>query len=104
MTVKAVDFLDAYIEEKGYKSKSHNLAIRRWVMDAVKENEAKQPRYTRNERKPNWMQPSMQMGDAEMDAIKRLMGTETIENNPAVAEEAKVMQQRMREKYGRKEA
>ena len=46
----------------------------------------------------------MQMGDAEMDAIKRLMGTETVENNPAVAEEAKVMQQRMREKYGRKEA
>ena len=36
-TAKAVDFLDAYIEEKGYKSKSHNLAIRRWVMDAVKE-------------------------------------------------------------------
>ena len=64
----------------------------------------KQQRYTRNERKPNWMQPSMQMGDAEMDAIKRLMGTETVENNPAVAEEAKVMQQRMREKYGRKEA
>ena len=64
----------------------------------------KQQRYTRNERKPNWMQPSMELGDEEMDAIKRLMGTETVENNPAVAEEAKVMQQRMREKYGRKEA
>lgn len=36
---KAIDFLDAYIEEKGYKSKSHNLAIRRWVMDAIKERE-----------------------------------------------------------------
>ncbi len=64
----------------------------------------KQPRYTRKETKPNWMQPSMQMGDAEMDAIKRLMGTETVENNPAVAEEAEAMQQRLREKYGRKEA
>ena len=32
---KCIEFLDAYIEEKGYKSKSHNLAIRRWVVDAV---------------------------------------------------------------------
>ena len=67
MTVKAVDFLDAYIEEKGYKSKSHNLAIRRWVMDAVKETK---PRYT----KPNVMQPSLEMGNAELEAIQRLMG------------------------------
>lgn len=34
---EAISFLDAYIAEKGYKSQSHNLAIRRWVMDAVKE-------------------------------------------------------------------
>ena len=32
---KCIEFLDSYIEEKGYKSKSHNLAIRRWVIDAV---------------------------------------------------------------------
>ena len=32
---ECIKFLDAYIEEKGYKSKSHNLAIRRWVVDAV---------------------------------------------------------------------
>ena len=64
----------------------------------------KPQRYTRKETKPNWMQPSMQMGDAEMDAIKRLMGTQTIEDNPAIAEEAEAMQQRLREKYGRKEA
>ena len=30
-----IKFLDEYIEEKAYKSKSHNLAIRRWVVDAV---------------------------------------------------------------------
>lgn len=35
---EAITFLDAYIEEKGYKSKSHNLAIRRWVIDAAKNN------------------------------------------------------------------
>lgn len=37
VTVKAIAFLDEYIEEKGYKAKSHYLTIRRWVIDAVKE-------------------------------------------------------------------
>ena len=32
---RAIKFLDEYIEEKGYKAKSHNLSIRRWVIDAV---------------------------------------------------------------------
>lgn len=32
---KAITFLDEYIQEKQYKSKSHYLAIRRWVIDAV---------------------------------------------------------------------
>ena len=39
----AIAFLDAYIEEKGYKSKSHNLAIRRWVIDAVEERKNQKP-------------------------------------------------------------
>ena len=47
---KAIKFLDEYIEEKGYKSKSHNLAIRRWVINAVKEKEQK------NGYKPNQRQ------------------------------------------------
>ena len=42
MTAKYVRFLDEYIEEKGYKSKSHYLAIRRWVTDAVKKEEEKE--------------------------------------------------------------
>ncbi len=32
-----IDFFDSYIEEKGYKSKSHYLAIQRWVVEAVNE-------------------------------------------------------------------
>ena len=32
-----INFLDEYIEMKGYKAKSHYLAIRRWVVNAVKE-------------------------------------------------------------------
>lgn len=35
LTEKIIKFLDEYIEEKGYKSKSHYLAIKRWVVDAV---------------------------------------------------------------------
>lgn len=40
-TNAAIKFLDEYIAEKGYKSKSHNLAIRRWVFDAVRRQTAK---------------------------------------------------------------
>jgi hypothetical protein len=40
-THSAIKFLDEYIEEKGYKSKSHNLALRRWVFDAVQQHRAK---------------------------------------------------------------
>ena len=42
-THKAIKYLDEYIEDKGYKSKSHNMALRRWVFDAVKERERKKP-------------------------------------------------------------
>ena len=44
MTVKLIKFLDEYIEMKGYKAKSHYLAIRKWVVDAVKEQEIKKQR------------------------------------------------------------
>lgn len=38
---EAITFLDEYIEEKGYKSKSHNLAIKRWVIEAVRNRQTK---------------------------------------------------------------
>ncbi|RRJ62437.1 hypothetical protein EHV15_05335 [Paenibacillus oralis] len=34
-TKQAIDYLTSYKEEKGYKTKSDNLTIRRWVIDAV---------------------------------------------------------------------
>lgn len=37
-TEQAITYLDEYIEMKGYKAKSHYLAIRKWVFDALKEN------------------------------------------------------------------
>lgn len=37
----AIEFLSAYILEKDYQSKSHNMAIQRWVIDAVREKKKK---------------------------------------------------------------
>ena len=45
LTAKAITFLDEYIEMKGYKAKNHYLAIKKWVIDAVKEREPKQSSY-----------------------------------------------------------
>jgi len=49
-----IKFLDEYIEEKGYKSKSHNLAIRRWVVDAVKDKTIKRKDAKQYDR-PAWL-------------------------------------------------
>lgn len=38
LTDKSIIFLSSYKIEKDYKTKSDNLTIRRWVMDAVKKN------------------------------------------------------------------
>ena len=43
VTAKAIVCLDEYIEMKGYKAKNHYLAIKKWVIDAVKEREQKNP-------------------------------------------------------------
>lgn len=42
-TKEAIKYLDEYIEMKGYKCKNHNLAIRKWVFDAVEEHRKKEP-------------------------------------------------------------
>jgi hypothetical protein len=44
LTEKAIEYLDGYIEDKGYKSKSNYLTIQRWVIDAVKEKERASPK------------------------------------------------------------
>lgn len=58
--------------------------------------------YGRKEKVPGWLNKEFEYGEAELDAIKRMMGTVTVEDSPAVAEEAEAMQQMLREKYGRK--
>jgi hypothetical protein len=91
---KAISFLDAYIEEKGYKSKSHNLAIRRWVIDAVKENESKPKRYGRKEKLPGWFEN--RMGEQELDNIRRLM-----EEDPEADKEREQLAKELQE-FGRR--
>lgn len=54
---KAITFLDEYIEEKEYKSKSHNLAIRRWVIDAVsKSNNKDKPKSAKANEAEEWLE------------------------------------------------
>ena len=88
---KAISFLDAYIEEKGYKSKSHNIAIRRWVIEAVRENESKPQRYGgRKEKVPGWFEHSL--GSAEMDAIRKVLEEDDPETEKEREQLAKELQ------------
>lgn len=43
-TMEAIKFLDEYIEMKGYKAKSHYLALRKWVFNAVRESKERSNR------------------------------------------------------------
>lgn len=47
-TLEAIKYLDEYIEMKGYKARSHYLAMRKWVFDAVKEQQVKR-NYSRSQ-------------------------------------------------------
>lgn len=96
---KAIKFLDEYIEEKGYKSKSHNLAIRRWVIDAVKEQEQKKGK-GRKEPVPSWMNKKtsaeryLDYGQRQYsseqyeDLEAKLSGVKTAGNDPELAARA----------------
>lgn len=39
-----IKYLDEYIEMKGYKAKSHYLCIKKWVVDAVKKENLRNPK------------------------------------------------------------
>lgn len=58
-------WFDKYIEEKGYKSKSHNLAIRRWVITAFSKPVGKQ----RVEQVIDYQQPEVSLSEEEQMAI-----------------------------------
>ena len=52
-TQKAITYLDEYIEMKGTKYKSHYLAMRKWVFNAVEEKEQKSAK-TNDKGKSMW--------------------------------------------------
>ena len=58
-------------------------------------------RFARTETKPNWMQPSMELGSSEIDAVKRLLNEDDTKD-PEFAAQAEALQKRMQEKYGKK--
>lgn len=63
-----IKFLDEYIEMKGYKAKSHYLAIRKWVKDAVAERKpTQQTRYN------NAIQISEEQKMAERERQKKML-------------------------------
>ncbi len=56
-TKKAIEYLDGYIVDKRYKSDDNNRALRRWVFDAVKEQEQKRARIKSYDDKPGAGKP-----------------------------------------------
>ena len=97
---QAITFLSEYIEEKGYKSKSHNLAIRRWVIDAVKDRQKSnqnQTGYRRKEVVPSWMKEE---GKNEMSKhVAAFHSKKNSEEESDFSERAEALRQRLREKY-----
>lgn len=90
---KAIKFLDEYIEEKGYKSKSHNLAIRRWVIDAVKDQQKKKGN-ARKEIVPKWAVKDQQQYDFDdLEAQLLANGTRTAANDPDIKARADALKQ-----------
>lgn len=56
LTLKAIEYLDGYIADKKYKSSDNNRAMRRWVFDAVREQEQKRARLNSSNNKNSFMQ------------------------------------------------
>lgn len=57
---KAIKYLDEYIEDKGNKYKCHYMTMRRWVFDAVKEQEQKRTRIAGGQQKQSTFDDAMQ--------------------------------------------
>ena len=101
MTRNLIVFLDEYIEMKGYKAKSHYLAMRKWVVDAVKERDRKQGR---KEMVPDWMNKKPKnafngysgKSEYDFDALeKELFEPKTAGNDPEVAAKAEALKKEL---------
>lgn len=75
----AVEYLDGYIELKGYKAASHYLAIRKWVFDAIREEEIRRKELAHREKKlegkPGRGQfPGQRTDDIDADVLAKMRG------------------------------
>ena len=68
---EAIEFLDEYIEMKGYKAKSHNLAIRRWVFDAIKEKRQREQRTQTQAQTQTGFNHGFKQNDIDFDELER---------------------------------
>ena len=77
-----IQFLDNYIEEKGYKAKNHYLTIKRWVADAVDEQKWKAGSRGHRDELPDYMKQNyvtpkegdiVKPSQKEMDEINELL-------------------------------
>lgn len=50
---EAIEYLSEYISMKNYKAKSHNLALRKWVFDALREKRIKEQELAQREARLN---------------------------------------------------
>lgn len=72
LTKQLITYLDEYIEMKGYKAKNHYLCIRKWVLDAVKQNKYKNNYNKSKEVIPEWMDKKIESEPASPEAIAEL--------------------------------
>lgn len=73
-TLDFIQYLDEYIEMKGYKAKSHYLCIKKWVVDAVKQKNNRR-NYTYNKPAnpvPEWLDKEVKSTPASAEEIARI--------------------------------
>ena len=97
-TLKAITFLDEYIEEKkDYKSDSHYLTITRWVIDAVREREEKA---IKNGEVPKQRYGNFDVHEAFKLALERSYNSKEEEDEPEQSEELKQRMEALKERIG----
>lgn len=92
--LKAITFLDEYIEETGYKRKNHYLCIKRWVIDAVKEKEEKA---IKKGEAPKTRYGDFDVNDAFQKALDRSYQRKTAGTDPVIKERAETLKQHLSE-------
>ncbi len=68
---RAIEYLSEYIKMKGYKAKSHYLAIKKWVFEAVQEQDLKAAELQKRQDRLQGVTP-IRKTNSSMDIIKEI--------------------------------